>query len=142
MFVTRKRKEIEINGGEANGGVTVEIQAVTSKVLKKASTKAQLDNMEQFRELGGAKMLDELKAMSPDDVEREKRAIDPLTGFDRQTLLQAGVIRWTAEEALTPDNLAVLEADVEDTLAREVLRLSRPELFLTPGEAAAAQKEM
>ena len=48
-------------------------------------------------------------------------ADDPLTGYDVQTLLQAGVIAWSYDEAVTPESVDQLDEATAEYVARELV---------------------
>jgi hypothetical protein len=64
---------------------------------------------------------------------------NPLVTFDRHAVVKAGLIGWTYFDGTpTAEQIADLDDDTTDLLARAILRLSKPALFLSP---EAAQKE-
>ncbi len=81
---------------------------------------------------------------------------DPLTGFDRFAVVRAGLVAWSYPQPITPvaagpavgDTPAVDAYDVLDDMtdelvefiATEVLRRTKPALFLTDEEQEAARK--
>jgi hypothetical protein len=84
---------------------------------------------------------------------------DPLTGYDRYSLVASGLLAWTYPQSVArPADLdaeatkAALRArqqaidDLDDEgvefIAREVLRLTKPSLFQNEEEAKADQKEI
>jgi hypothetical protein len=87
---------------------------------------------------------------APEDVLAAIR--DPLTGFDRYAVARMGLIEWSYPQSVKPvlvegkpvepvDAIADLKDDPIDFIAREVLRLTKPSLFLASEEdAKAAQK--
>lgn len=82
-------------------------------------------------------------------VDGDSATPDPLAGYDVVTLLLYGIVHWTKLEMDLPGpehkdaRVAVLEDLRDDTqqyLAREILRLTKPSLFLTAAEKEAARK--
>ena len=88
---------------------------------------------------------------------------DPLTGYDRFTVVRAGLVSWTYPQAIKPvaataatagegsapaataaveaaDAIADLDDEAVDFIAREVLRRTKPRLFQTADEAEIARK--
>jgi len=67
---------------------------------------------------------------------------DPLLGYDRYTVVQAGLVTWSYNGGGKPsaDMIDDLDDDAVDAIARAILRLSKPSLFLTPDERDAAKK--
>lgn len=73
------------------------------------------------------------------DAERVLR--DPLNGYDRHALVKAGVVAWSlAEPALSPEAIDDLGDDELDFFAVEVLKRSKPSLFLTPESSETERK--
>lgn len=90
----------------------------------------------------GANDPDVLKALS-----------DPLTGYDRYELVRLGLVAWSYDRPLTPvvtkvegqpdqvsDAIEDLDDDAVDFIAREVLRLTKPGVFLSKDDSEAARK--
>ena len=76
-----------------------------------------------------------------------KLLTDPLNGYDRLTMVKAGLLSYTVPEpALTPETRDAVIADLGDDaleyFAREILRRTKPALFLTAEDAKAAEKEL
>lgn len=66
---------------------------------------------------------------------------DPLNGFDRLTLVKSGLVAWTYGE-VAPARVDDLKDDVLEFIATEVLRLTKPALFVrTVDEVEAATKK-
>ena len=79
---------------------------------------------------------------------------DPLTGFDRETLVREGLVAWSYDRPVKPvvtkvagqpdqvdDAIADLDDDAIDFIAREVLKLTKPTLFVETPEASEAEKK-
>jgi hypothetical protein len=68
---------------------------------------------------------------------------DPLLGYDRFVIVKAGLLSWTYKNAKpTPEQIDDLDDDAVDLMARAILKLSKPSLFLTPPELEDAQKKV
>ncbi len=90
---------------------------------------------------------------------------DPLTGYDRFALVRAGLVAWSYPQSVTPiaakaatvakgtmpaaaaveasDAIEDLDDEAVDFIATEVLRLTKPALFVTTEEDVAdAQKKL
>lgn len=78
---------------------------------------------------------------------------DPLTGYDRYVIVRAGLLAWSYPQAIKPvtvkgegkpdaivDAIDDLDDEGVDCIAREILRLTKPALFLTVEEAEAEKK--
>ncbi len=72
------------------------------------------------------------------------RAIaDPLNGYDRLTIVSAGLLAWSLPDpVLSPAAIADLGDDALDWFAREILRRTKPGLFLSEEDAEAHEKEL
>jgi hypothetical protein len=74
---------------------------------------------------------------------------DPLTGYDRFTLIRCGLVRWSYPHSLTPpltpgagtDYVDDLDDEAVDFIATEVLRVTKPALFHATEEDAAVEKK-
>ena len=58
----------------------------------------------------------------------------------RHKLIEMGLTAWTYPEPLTPDLLKELDDEAANFIAGEILRLTKPGLFLTPDEVEAERK--
>lgn len=99
------------------------------------------------------------------DAEVMKAVASPLTGYDRYSLVRAGLVAWTYPQSVKPvkakaavpakgatpaspaveayDAIDDLDDEAVDFIATEVLRLTKPALFLTAEEdVETAQKEL
>lgn len=87
---------------------------------------------------------------------------DPLTGYDRYVIVRSGLVAWSYPQSVKPvpgtaaiaakdgqaaqpavegsDAVEDLDDDAVDFIAREVLRRTKPALFLSEPEAAAEKK--
>jgi len=92
-----------------------------------------------------------------DDPEVRKAIANPLTGYDRFSLVRAGLVAWSYPESIKPvtvkgngtdpgvvvDAVEDLDDEAVDFIATEVLRLTKPGLFAaTEEDAAALQREL
>jgi hypothetical protein len=154
VFTHRVQKTIAIPGTPFDAV----IRKLNPKHLEAAAMAEQIKVFTMPDAVGGAVKFKELKKLfelTPEEraeVAARKAAspapdapADPLEGYDRVTLVDKGLVSWTADEPIeTPaqKRAAIEELDEEtlDTLAREVLKLARPKLFLTADEAAADTK--
>jgi len=65
---------------------------------------------------------------------------DPLGGYDRHTIVKAGVLAWTVPEALSPAAIDDLVDDALEWFATVILRKSKPALFQTVAEVEETRK--
>ena len=94
-----------------------------------------------------------LPALTPEQVaEREHEAVlveldHPLNGFDRYEVIRAGLVSWTydtgktdaAIKAARVKAIADLDDEGADFVAAEIIRLTKPALFLSAAEREAAE---
>lgn len=75
---------------------------------------------------------------------------DPLAGYDRLTVVQAGLTGWTRTESdgkggtrpkpVTPTAIADLLDEPLEHFALEIMKRTKPSLFQTPAEREVARK--
>lgn len=134
IFASFITKVVEMPGAPEH---TVTIRKLAPKHLSAAAKASQLESIAAFKEIGGAAFVKELQSMGGDEAVSRARSKDPLIGYDRLTLLEHGIKSWTFEEPLSreffEDNL---DDDTLTTLAREVLQLAKPALFVAEPEEA------
>lgn len=90
------------------------------------------------------------KGVNASDPEVLKALADPLTGFDRYAIVRAGLMAWSYPQPLTPvaatdktpasDAIEDLDDEAVDFIATEILRLTKPGLFVTAEEQEADRK--
>lgn len=119
----------------------ITIRKLPRRHLEKAAREAQRQHLEGLQEIGGPRQIAELQEAlekldppKPEQPVSDEPKRDPLTAYDRQTLLQAAIVRWTYDVPVTPETIQEIDEDTEEWLAREVLRLSRPSLFETEAD--------
>lgn len=75
------------------------------------------------------------------DPEVLKAIADPLLGYDRYAVVKAGLMAWSYPQAPSaPDGVDDLDDEAVDFIATEILRLTKPALFLTPEASEQARK--
>lgn len=98
------------------------------------------------------RMLESGKGAS--DPEVQKALADPLTGFDRYAVVRAGLVGWSYPQPVKPvsvtdektnvtttvDAVADLDDESVDFIATEILRLTKPALFLSAEALEDARK--
>lgn len=95
-------------------------------------------------------------AHGPSSEEAQRVLNDPLTGYDRHELVRLGLVAWSYPQSITPvtvtstvegepdrieDAIEDLDDDALDFIAREVLKLTKPGLFVEATEESEAQKK-
>lgn len=89
------------------------------------------------------------------DVKAMEQALgDPLVGYDRFSVIRAGLVAWSYPQPVKPatpasngkatpvavDAIADLDDEAADFIALEILKLTKPALFLTPAQQETAAK--
>ena len=127
-------------------GQTVTIQKLSGKDLEAAQF-AHMSALRTGRGRNWAQLF--VKAVSAGTAtEQDARQVaqDPLAGYDRIALVRAGVKAWTftqqgAPVPVTPAAIDDLDDEALETLASAILRLTKPDLFVTSqADADTAQK--
>lgn len=73
------------------------------------------------------------------EVDAQAVAADPLAGFDRSTVAKCGWLELGGEK-VTPAQVDGLTDEALETIALGVMRLTKPDLFLSAEGRAAARK--
>jgi hypothetical protein len=144
----------------------VTVQQLNARQLGKAQKAFFNELIAEVQVRGGAKIQKDIQQLwekTPEEkqaaeTEVAKVKADPLNGFDKYTLLYDGIKAWTYPDSLervsvveqTADGRSVtvvrvpaidaLNDDAVTFFATEVLRITKPSLFLTKDEQAAEQK--
>lgn len=121
-------------------GDTITIRKLAPKHLAKAQQASQAAAVEAIKALGGANAIKEIRGLSEKEADVAVAISDPLASYDRTSLMVSGVIDWSFDEPLTPTSLEDLDEETADWLAREILRLTKPSLFV-PAPAGATTAE-
>ena len=140
MFASRITKNVDIQDGDVV--VVVTVQKLSARSLQKARearSAAQLyslrgaskDMLQMFRspELdAAAEKIASRRAAEANDPEARARA--RYEQFDREAVLNAGIVRWSCEDRirLSPEAVSDLDEDSSEKLCREILDLSLPPL--------------
>ena len=79
------------------------------------------------------------------EADAQKILTDPLVGYDRLTMVQAGLISWTYQDGdrmkpVTLDAIHDLDDEALELFATAILRLTKPALFQTAAEQEQAVK--
>jgi len=102
------------------------------KKLQEAIDEQTARQLAIFRQMGkdGVEALKGMTSVEADAV----LAANPLSNYDIDVLLRAGVIAWSYDEKLTPQALGELDEETRTWAATEILKLSKPSLFEPPEE--------
>ena len=123
-------------------GATVTVRKLAPARLAEAQSVQQLAavaQMRKMREAMGPEMMESITKVAPAQI-AEAKAADPLLSYDRVELMRAGITAWSFDVALSAEVLADMDDDAQTYIAGEILRLSKPSLYLTPAEDQADQK--
>lgn len=148
---------------------TITVKQLTARQLAKAQKVFYNDVIADVQARGGAKVQKEMQALFTAEPEKKADGADatpeavaavqadPLNGYDAYTLIMCGVAEWSYPDSLKPKpeveytadgrevtvlRVAAIDAltdQARDFFARAVMKLSKPELFLSPAEREAAQ---
>jgi hypothetical protein len=141
---------------------TVTIRKLTGKKLMKAQKAFFNELIAEVQSRGGARVQKDIEQLFEKGTktaeEIAKVKADPLNGYDKHALIAAGLASWTYPKSLEPVAVTEKTADgrevtvmvvpaIEDLddeavefFATEVLRLTKPSLFLTADAAKADRK--
>ena len=137
VFTSRVTKTIPIPHDE---GQSVTIRKLAPRHLEQAAKESQRQSFAELREMGGAAFLKELRSLNEDDI-KTATARDPLMLFDRITLMEKAVLAWTyVDVERTRETFEDLDDDTQVLLATEILKLSKPSLFVTKTEEETERK--
>ncbi len=117
---------------------TVTLQRLPGRHLRTAEEQNRIEAMAYVERMGGEAFRKQLEAVGDTAAVKEamkEAQADPLNGYHKPTLIKFGVKAWTCEEEVGPAAFDDLEDEAIDFLAREVLRITKPALFI--GEETA-----
>jgi len=134
-FTSHFTETVPIPGDE---GQSVVIRKLAPRALERAQKASQRKAMEDLQAMGGMAVYKELLGDSKKNDD-PAAPVDPMLLYDRGLLLEYGLVSWTYGD-LTRERIDDLDDDVQETLARAVLKLAKPSLFATFEERQAAQK--
>ena len=134
VFTSRVTRTIEI---PHDPGQKVNIRKLAPRHLEAASKEAQRQSLADLKAMGGPAFVKELQALT----ETQRVQIpDPMNLYDRIVLLAKAVTGWTYDEPADVASYEDLDEPTLNHIAREILTLSKPELFQTAEESAEARK--
>lgn len=118
---------------------SVVIRKLAPKHLELARKANLHASMRDLRDMGGPAFMKEIQSALSDPT-MAKAVADPMNLYDRQILIEKGIVSWSFDEPVTPETVADVEEDVQERIARAVLRLAKPSLFQTKEEVEAERK--
>lgn len=115
---------------------TITIRKLTGKEVQQA----QADDARGMVNGGARTWAERLKRMVATADPKAMEAVrDPLIGYDRFSVIRAGLLAWSYPESITPtetrDAITDLDDEAADFIATEILKLTKPALFLATAEA-------
>lgn len=145
VFTSRVTSTLLVPGAPEQ---SVTIRKLAPKHLDAAQRRSQQSSMAALREMGGSEFLRELQSLTATSEKDAAPVVeaDPLSGYDRVALIVSGVKSWTFTDddgktvEVTDATVSDMDGEIQDWLAREILRLSRPVVFQSAEQRAAAQK--
>ena len=138
MFASRVTKDVEVKDGAAVTLVTIrKLSGRSLEKAREAKAAAQLASLRNAsKDLLQAMRSSELDAAAAQlAAKREAESKDPKAqakarydAHDRETVLNAGIWRWSCPEPVNPDNIADLDEAIAQQLHEAILDLSLPGL--------------
>jgi hypothetical protein len=134
MFAKQVTKDVAV------GEEIVTVRKLSGKTLQKARDARRVEQVQNMRDIG-AEMIKAFReerekvaqarpealpipAKEPTKEELEKARKDSFADYDRDTVLVAGVVRWTAKVPVNSENIADLDEESATLLHNEILDLS------------------
>lgn len=141
IFASRTQKTIDLPFDPPH---TVTIRRLAGRHLEKAEREHLVATIDHLKALGGVAFQRELESLGDETARNEliaKRQQDPLSSVDIYVVLRHGIVSWTYDEPVSVESIEDLDDEAATFLAREIMRLSRPSLFLSTEDAEREQKK-
>ena len=122
MFASRVTRDIETPTDPA---YTVTIRQLSGRAKARCQEAVISRAAGLISRIGGASAFAEIQKLGGEREVRQAVDRDPAQSYDQSTVLTEGIVRWTASEDVTPEQIDDLEPETSDLLFREILRLSR-----------------
>jgi len=131
MFASRVTSTVQVE--DPDGFVSVVVRKLSALALEKAAETRQLtvigfsskmgsEMIKSFRDAADEKKTEEKPAELTANEKRKAR----YTSYDRQTVLNKGIVSWTAAEKLCPESIEDLDEQAAQQLCEAILDLSLP----------------
>jgi hypothetical protein len=132
MFAKQIQREVKV------GEETVMVRKLSGKTLDKARVARRTDQVQNMREIGA----DLIKAFREREGTKEPKVVETPAAaelsvedkakarkasfgdYDREIVLNAGIVRWSAKETVNADTIGDLDEDSAALLFNEILDLS------------------
>jgi hypothetical protein len=95
----------------------IEIRQLGFAALRSARERQTVAQVRMFREYGGSLA----NLVGPSEPAASTAERDPILDYDLQALLEAGIVRWSYEEPVTPENISALDEETAQYIARQLL---------------------
>lgn len=135
MFASKVTKEVELDGGER-----VTVRKLSYAALDRARDARSSAGARSLRDFGG----DIVKVLRSDEFTQVKKEREEkpealkaarYAAFDRGTVLQAGIVSWTADVKLSPEAIEDLDEPSAQKLHEAIIDESLPSLDVKAAEA-------
>ena len=117
---------------------TVTIRRLTGAEVERAQSEHLKSIINGRSSRGWSRVFQRALVKGASEADAEAALRDPLNGYDRAVIVEAGLLAWSYGE-VTPERRADLDDEALEFLAHEILRLTKPALFQTADEIEAAQ---
>jgi len=147
MFASRVTRDVEVQ--DADGVVIVTVRKLSARSLEKAREVRSAQQLGSLKNASKELLLvmrsGEVEAAAAQLAARREaeakdlkvRARSRYDAHDRESVLNAGIVRWSCQEPVSPDNISDLDEGAAQQLHEAILDLSLPPL--DPAEAEAAE---
>lgn len=115
-IITNITRQVEI---PHEPGEHMTFRRLSWRQLEQASDKASESALTRIKAMGG----DLLKAIQGAAGEQ---AQDPAATYDRATILNMGIVAWSYDDPVTPENIDLLDEETAAWAFREILALNAP----------------
>lgn len=121
MLTSRIVKEVPI---PHENGEWMRLRMLPGKKLQEARDEQTYKQLMLFRKMG-ADGVEAIQKASRQDAEAALKA-DPLSAYDIDVLLRAGIVAWSYDEKVTPQAIEELDETTRRWAAEELLKMSLP----------------
>jgi hypothetical protein len=120
---------------------SITIQKLSGRAVEYAQAKHAEGAYDGFNGRGWSNRFVQ-KVMSGVASEADVQAVvsDPLAGYDRVAVVLSGIKSWSYEATVSIKTVADIDDETLEFLAIEIMRLTKPQLFLAPEERQAIRK--
>ena len=112
MLVSNTTRRVEIPHEE---GEWMEVKKLSWRQLEKASDIATDESFDRLKKMGG----DIIAAFSKREAEEKQ---DPTTKYDRASILQMGIVKWSYDAEVKPENIDLLDEETAEWAFQEILK--------------------